>query len=561
VAHFLCDQTVTKWLISILANTVANPPFSDKRWGNGVDTERDPHGRFQDFGVPPDKNGDFAYLLHIIRSLKPGKGKGACILPHGVLFRGNAEAEIRRNLIKRGYIKGIIGLPANLFYGTGIPACIIVLDKENATSRKGIFMIDAGKSFMKDGNKNRLRSMDIHKIVDVFNNQIEIGKYSKMVPFAEIEKNEYNLNIPRYVDSLESEDIQDIEAHLLGGIPKTDVDALNDYWEVYPTLRNALFDPSSRINYVSLKVNKDAVKQTIFEHAEFIAFTNEMNTLFNEWKIKNAKTLKEMQIGIQPKKVIFELSENLLTHYKKKCLISKYYVYQHLMDYWAEVMQDDCYLISIDGWKAETSRIEVENKQKKLVDKGWTCDLIPKELMINRYFLKDKQTIEALEAENETLANQLNELEEENNGEEGYFAELDKVNKGNVQIRLKEIQKNKEANEEIQVLKDYLNLIDMQVETNRKIKEANLELDTKLYAKYPTLTVDEIKVLVVDDKWMDTIERDIHSEMDRISQQLTQRIKELAERYETSLPIQINQVEELEKKVNAHLERMGFAWK
>jgi type I restriction enzyme M protein len=176
---FLNEQGALK----IFDYVVANPPFSDKRWGNGVDAAGDIHGRFKNYGVPPAKNGDYAYLLHIIRSLK-SKGKGACILPHGVLFRGNAEAEIRTNIIRKGYIKGIIGLPANLFYGTGIPACIIVIDKENAHNRKGIFMIDAGKGFMKDGNKNRLRSMDIHKIVEVFNKQIEIDKYSKIVPYT-----------------------------------------------------------------------------------------------------------------------------------------------------------------------------------------------------------------------------------------------------------------------------------------------------------------------------------------------------------------------------------------
>ena len=146
-------------------------------------TITDIHERFKDYGIPPKKNGDYAFLLHIIRSLK-SKGKGAVILPHGVLFRGNAEAEIRKNIIRRGYIKGIIGLPANLFYGTGIPACIIVLDKENAENRKGIFMIDASKGFVKDGNKNRLREQDIHKIVDVFNKQMEIEKYSRMVPVS-----------------------------------------------------------------------------------------------------------------------------------------------------------------------------------------------------------------------------------------------------------------------------------------------------------------------------------------------------------------------------------------
>lgn len=539
---------------------VANPPFSDKRWGNGVATDGDPYGRFKDFGVPPAKNGDYAYLLHIIRSLK-GKGKGACILPHGVLFRGNAEAGIRKSLIKKGYIKGIIGMPANLFFGTGIPACIIVLDKEHAASRKGIFMIDASKGFMKDGNKNRLRSMDIHKIVEVFNNQIEIEKYSKMVPFAKIEENDYNLNIPRYIDSQEAEDIQDIEAHLLGDIPNADIDALQDYWEVYPTLRGALFGASARERYSSLKVNKDAVKQTIFEHPEFTAFTAEMNTLFSRWKEKSTRVLKNMQAGLKPKEVIFELSDTLLAHYKDQRLVSKYDVYQHLMDYWAEVMQDDCYLISADGWKAETYRILVENKQKKMVDKGWTCDLVPKELVISRYFLEEKQVIEALETESETMAGHLAEMEEEHSGEEGYFAVLDKVNKGNVQARLKEIQKDQEAKEEIQVLRAYLDLVNKQTETNKRIKEARAALDDKLYAKYPTLTMDEIKTLVVDDKWVATIERSMHSELDRISQRLAQRIKVLGERYETPLPIMNDEIEKLEVKVTAHLERMGFVWK
>jgi type I restriction enzyme M protein len=168
---------------------VANPPFSDKRWSTGIDPLNDPHERFNRFGTPPAKQGDYAYLLHLVRSLK-SHGKGACILPHGVLFRGNAEADIRRNLIRKGYIKGIIGLPANLFYGTGIPACLVVIDKEDAHTRKSIFMIDASAGFAKDGNKNRLRSMDLHKIVDVFNKRLELSKYSRTVPFEEIERND-----------------------------------------------------------------------------------------------------------------------------------------------------------------------------------------------------------------------------------------------------------------------------------------------------------------------------------------------------------------------------------
>src|SRR6266481_2455458 len=169
---------------------VANPPFSDKTWSTGLTLGESGSGdKFQRFtwGVPPKRQGDYAYLLHIIRSMK-STGKAACILPHGVLFRGNAEGVIRQKLVRSGYLKGIIGLPANLFYGTGIPACIMVLDKENAAARKGVFMIDASKGFIKDGNKNRLREQDIHKIVDVFTRRLALPKYSRMVSLEEIEK-------------------------------------------------------------------------------------------------------------------------------------------------------------------------------------------------------------------------------------------------------------------------------------------------------------------------------------------------------------------------------------
>ncbi len=218
---------------------VANPPFSTKAWSNGFNPAEDEYKRFE-YGIPPAKNGDYAFLLHILSSLK-STGKGAVILPHGVLFRGGAEAVIRKRIIQQGTIKGIIGLPANLFYGTGIPACIIVMDKENAAARKGLFMIDASKGFIKDGNKNRLRAQDIHKIVDTFNKQIETPKYARLVPLAEIEGNDYNLNLPRYIDSSAAEDLRDIDAHLNGGIPNRDIDNLDAYWQVFPAVRRDLF--------------------------------------------------------------------------------------------------------------------------------------------------------------------------------------------------------------------------------------------------------------------------------------------------------------------------------
>ncbi len=553
---------------------VANPPFSDKRWSTGIDPLNDSHRRFQDFGTPPDKQGDYAYLLHIVRSLK-STGKGACILPHGVLFRGNAEADIRKNLIRKGYIKGIIGLPANLFYGTGIPACIIVIDKENAHTRKGIFMIDASKGYVKDGNKNRLRDMDIHRIVDVFNKRLEIAKYSRMVGVEEIDKNEFNLNIPRYIDSQQAEDIQDIEGHLKGGIPGADVDALQPYWDVCPQLRQTLFK-ANRPGYLDLAVSKQAIKPAIYEHPEFVSFIDSMNALFADWRKRSVETLKSLQADCHPKTVIARLAEDLLAHYTGKPLIEQYDVYQHLMDYWAATMQDDCYLIAADGWKAETYRIiEVKkNKEGKIVketDKGWTCDLVPKQLIVNRYFAAQQAAIREQEAALEAVAAQMTELEEEHGGEDGAFSELDKVNKANVTARLKEITGNakprlgdKKAAElelgapEETVLCAWLSLANEEAELKKALKEAEAALDALAYAKYPMLTEAEIKTLVVEDKWLAAIAAAIHGEMERISQTLTRRVKELAERYETPLPMLTNEVASLSAKVDAHLQKMGF---
>lgn len=311
---------------------VANPPFSYKSWANGIDTSSDE--RFIEYSaIPPEKNGDYAWLIHFIHSLKPQKGKGAIILPHGVLFRGNAEATIRKEIIEKRIIKGIIGLPANLFYGTGIPACIIVIDKENAQARQGLYMIDASKGFIKDGNKNRLREQDIRKIVDCFNGFIEIPKYSRMIPYSEIEANEFNLNIPRYIDSSEPEDLQDISAHLSGGIPEKDINALESYWKVFPSLRTELFKENGRDGYMELKVNKDNVRETIYHHPEFTGFAERIKRAFDEWKADNWTKLNEINSGEHPKQFIEDISKRLLDIYDKMSLIDKYDVYQCLMNF------------------------------------------------------------------------------------------------------------------------------------------------------------------------------------------------------------------------------------
>lgn len=537
---------------------VANPPFSDKRWGTGLDPINDPYDRFKSFGVPPNKQGDYAYLLHIVRSLK-STGTGACILPHGVLFRGNAEADIRRALVRKGYIKGIIGLPANLFYGTGIPACIIVIDKANAKARKGIFMIDAGNGFKKDGPKNRLRDQDIHKIVDTFTKLRDVPRYARMVGLDEIEKNDFNLNLPRYIDSQIPEDKQDIDGHLNGGIPAADVDALALYWQVCPDLRAALFSPN-RPGYVDLAVEKTAIKTSIYDHPQFSAFVAQMNAHFDQWRTQATARLKALEPGFHPKDLIAELAEDLLTHYSGKPLIDAYDVYQHLMDYWAETMQDDCYQIAADGWKAVPYRIIEMDKKGKEKDKGWACDLIPKPLIVARYYPQDQAAIDTLTAELDDISAKLAEMEEEHGGEDGLFSDLEKVNKANVAARLKEIKGDKESKEEAEALKAWADSNAKETALKKRLKEAEAALDDKALAHYPKLTEAEIKTLAVDDKWLATLGAAIHGEMDRLSQRLTQRVKELAERYETPLPRMAENVADLEAKVNAHLKKMGFTW-
>lgn len=540
---------------------VANPPFSCKTWTTGLTPEADPYQRFA-WGVPPTKQGDYAFLLHIIRSMKSA-GKAACILPHGVLFRGNAEAVIRQQLVRSGYLKGVIGLPANLFFGTGIPACILVLDKENSAARKGVFMIDASKEFIKDGNKNRLREQDIHKIVDVFEKQRNTPRYARMVPLDEIAdpKNDYNLNLPRYIDSSEPEDLQDIDGHLRGGIPERDLDALAEYWAVLPAVRAALFKSAGRPGYAALKVPLAEVKQAIFSHAEFAAFNQKVTKIFLGWRKAVTPRLRAFGKGHHPKALVESVAEDLLVAFRKAPLLNAYDVYQHLMDYWAVTMQDDAYLLAADGWMAKTARILETDKKGKTKDKGWACDLIPKPFIVARYFAKEQAALDAAQAELDAVSAGLAELEEEHGGEEGYLGSLDKIAKAEVNARLKEIKGSKEDRDEAEVLGRWLDLSEKETALKRRVKELDAALDKLAYDKYPKLTQDEIKTLVVDDKWMAHLSAAVQGELNRISQTLTGRIRELAERYADPLPQLEKDITTLTSRVEEHLKNMGAVLK
>jgi type I restriction enzyme M protein len=550
---------------------VANPPFSYKSWSNGINLADDPFQRFE-YGAPPDKNGDYAFLLHILKSLK-SRGKGAVILPHGVLFRGNAEARIRQNLVRQGYIKGIIGLPANLFYGTGIPACIIVIDKEGAAERQSLFMVDASKGFMKDGNKNRLRSQDIHKIVDVFTRQIELPRYSRRVSLAEIQANDYNLNIPRYIDSSEPEDLHDLSAHLNGGIPQADIDALENYWRVFPELQSALFAPGVREGYYDSLIEAGQVKATILNHPEFTAFAERSLSLYMDWRKQHEQGLKRVAIGDKPKAIIETLSEDLLTRFAEADLLDKYDIYQLLMDYWAESMQDDVYVLVQDGWAAgNVLRELVVKKGEKLKEtpdlvvgkQKYKADLIPPGLIVARYFADEQAEVDQLQAELDTVNQELEALIEEHSGEEGLLTDAQtdagKVSKASVAARLKAIKGDASAKEERTVLRQCLDLFEQEATAKKAVKDAQTALEEAVFAQYPKLSEKEIQTLVVDDKWQATLKGAIQAEIERVTQQLANRVKTLEERYAEPLPQLVQEVEMLSSKVDEHLKRMGLVW-
>lgn len=546
---------------------VANPPFSLKNWTDGLKD----YGRFSGYGdMPPEKNGDFAWLMHILKSLK-STGKAAVVLPHGVLFRGNAEATIRQSIVDKGYIKGIIGLPANLFFGTGIPACIIIIDKSDADERQGIFMIDASHDFIKDGNKNRLRERDIYKIVTTFNQQITSDpKYARFVPNDEIKiKNNYNLNITRYIDSTVTEDLQDIDAHLNGGIPAVDVDSMEKYWTLFPNLKNKLFSVM-REGYYKLNIPTDEVRNAIYNDEEFSDYTERIDDAFDTWKNQVDEGLKNIDDSVDVKQYIVELAEALLNSFDGIELIDKYDVYEVLLSYWQEIMGDDVYLVSVDDYGAARTTENImgvytsgkKKGQEKIV--GWEGVLLPKSMIEKAFFAEERKKINEAQNIAEETQNRLDELTEEQTGDEGYLKDYlndkDKVDAKAVSAKIKELKKAKDNGEEFAILSEYIELSDTVSKQNKIVKELNAELEIKVKAQYSELTDGEILELLVNRKWYYTVFDGIKNLYVTASHNMANRIIELAERYEDTLPFLNAEADELEKRVTAHLERMGFEW-
>ena len=610
---------------------VANPPFSLKNWSDGLVE----YGRFDGYGDrPPESNGDYAWLLHILKSLK-NDGKAAVVLPHGVLFRGNSEATIRKKIVDKGWIKGIIGLPPNLFYGTGIPACILVIDKEGAENRSGIFMIDASKGFVKDGNKNRLREQDIYRIVTTFNEQdVADEKYARFVLNQEIKiKNDYNLNISRYINSAEEEDLQNIRAHIHGGIPEIDIESLNKYWDVFPRLKESLVKEYND-GFYSLKVTKEDIRKTIYSNDEFSIYGDKIDNAFLRWEGYAKGLLTTVDQNTDIKEMIVLLSKKLVEEFEKITLLNKYDVYQVLLAYWNDTLNDDVMMIKTDkkgyGLARVTENIigtvtSGKNKgNEKIV--GWEPVLIPKEIVIEALFPEEKNAIENTKdiiAETELMLEELLESTDENTAlssitEDGkikikdleeeideilshiqtdetkalekmlsifptisrkklYSEYIDKnplcknafndrglVNLKSINERLVEIRSNaeipekyKEDYEELTAALDFVRKIN---EFNKLLKELETALDEKCRDRYKSLTDEEIIDLLVNRKWIYSIYSGIGDLYSAISHHLANRLIELAERYEDTLPSLSKEVDEYEAKVKSHLERMGFTW-
>ncbi|WP_305863853.1 type I restriction-modification system subunit M [Helicobacter pylori] len=564
--------TTENGMLKTFDYVVANPPFSLKNWTDGLSIDpkskqviNDHFNRFED-GTPPEKNGDFAFLLHIIKSLK-NTGKGAVILPHGVLFRGNAEGVIRKNLLMKGYIKGVIGLAPNLFYGTSIPACVIVLDKENAHARKGVFMIDASKDFKKDGNKNRLRDQDVQKMIDTFNAYKEIPYYSKMVSLEEISANDYNLNIPRYI-AAKQESEKDlfalINSHKASYLPKNEIKAYAPYFRVFKELKNTLFKKSDKEGYYALKTECENIKELITQSLEYQTFHASVLSAFESLDLFT--TFNHLEPGFNPKTLIESVCSKVLKEFEKVEILDKYGVYQLFKDYYNEVLQDDWFLLSFNGFRSakelrELTPLKDKNKKANYLEEPdfviqktyYKSDLIPKNLIKQRFFEKETKELEELEnALNEKEA-LLDEFIEEHSNEEGLFYEL-KINES----VLKKELKNATDLEDKKILKTALELLEAKNKALKMKNKAYEELELKAFHQYKNLEINEIKDLIIQDKWLNSLKNALENKILKRINAFTSALNEIIQTYSNSLLELDKEVKESESKVLEHLKDLGL---
>ena len=571
-------QFTQQGMLSTFDVCVANPPFSLKNWMT-TGMENDPYNRWSNTMLPPAKCGDYAFLMHLINSMKPDEGRGACILPHGVLFRGNAEYDIRKEIIQKRYIKGIIGLPPNIFFGTGIPASIIIIDKKNKDARKGIFFIDAKDGFAKDGSKNRLREQDIKRIVDAWEAQEDIPHYCRMAEWSEIEskKNDYNLNIPRYIQPVDKEIKHDIEAHLHGGLPAYDIDRMEAYWKACPSLKVSLFEDNGN-GYYSLKPHKEVVNGTIENDPSYQSQGAAFSDMLTSWSDEIKPKMLATGIGARPKELIAEWSEILLSNaLEHGGLVDAYEAYDILLNYWAETMQDDCYMIANDGWTYPEVRAvkrkettdkktkEVKVKESSCMYDEIVCDLLPVDIVLKAFFSKEMEKIQDLQTQIDEKQSNMDELAElypdvfalgdDSDGDEEKTVS---VKATDVKKVIKNAKKEGLQESEVKILKEWLALSDKKDELSQNLKEQRSSLTENVVKKYASLTETEVRDLVVEHKWMASIVSGCKALMQTVTHNISSDVTSLAERYEDTLSELTQDVSSYEKEVYGYLKEMGF---
>lgn len=527
---------------------VSNPPYS-QAW-NPTDKETDP--RYARFGLAPKGKADYAFLLHDLFHLK-SDGIMTIVLPHGVLFRGGEEGEIRKNLIEQNHIDAIIGLPANIFFGTGIPTIIMVLKQKR--SNTDVLIVDASKGFIKVGKNNKLRASDIKRIVDVVTKRESVQKFSKVVSRDEIRKNEYNLNIPRYVDSSEAAESWDIYASMFGGLPLSEIDELKEYWFAFSELRNALFENTSSA-YCNLRV--ESIKKAIKEHSDVCSFENKYRDVFSGFDEYLYDELIEKMTALNISKAEATLSANIFERLKDIPLVDKYEAYQLLDDDWTKIAVD-LEIIQTEGFEA-TKRVDPNMVIKKKdgkeqeVQEGWVGRIIPFDLIQDTLLSDDKAALKAKENRLSEIASEYEELfdsltEEE---KEGDYAGED----GFVNAEIKKALKSDSVEPET---KEKLRKVDALAKEEKELKAA-IKKDAGLLEGKTKETIeslsDEQVIDLLKDKWITPLIQNLMKLPDSIVNELVSKLEALTKKYETTFAEVEAQISETENTLSAMIDEL-----
>lgn len=527
---------------------VSNPPYS-QNW-NPSGKEMDP--RYAGYGMAPKSKADYAFLLHDLYHLKPD-GIMNIVLPHGVLFRGGEEGEIRKNLIENNKIDAVIGLPANIFFGTGIPTIVMVLRQKREND--DILIIDASKGFVKEGKNNKLRESDIKKIVDTFKNRLSIDKYSKVVSRDEIRQNEYNLNIPRYVDSSEKAEGWDIYALMFGGIPENELSDYNEYWNAFPTLRDDLYSKTGSSYY---GLNTDDVKATIKNNKDVRAFIEEYKNAFNGFNealedilIKNIES-----INISMAEIL--IGDEIFRRIKDKPLVNAYEAYQLFSDEWNTVSVD-LEIIQTEGFEA-TKKVDPNLVSKKKdgkdveVQDGWAGHVIPFSLVQDKILYAEKKALSDKENRLLDIKSLYEELLEEFNEDEKEMDFITEDRDAFVNSEVIKASKNKELEEEtLAKLKKVVDIIDEEKKLKKEIKTLNAELENETKKRIEELTDTEV-IELLKDKWITPIVKGLDVIPNRIIESLSSKMESLVKKYELTFSDVEKEIAETEKALRDMLD-------